>query len=87
MFAVYQNGYTIYGTGETKADAIENAKKWMDRGLGVLEEIIIEMPQDVNDGDLCIAKCDLDLHKAFMEEDGDFTYYYNHDKNILTLID
>jgi len=44
MYAVVQLGYTLFGVGETRADAIENASEWIEpkgghQGEGTVEDV------------------------------------------------
>jgi len=55
--AILQKGYGIFGTGESLAEAIENAKEWLDSTFyHELGEDLLYI-STANDSDLCWAYC------------------------------
>jgi hypothetical protein len=55
--AILQKGYGIFGTGESLAEAIENAKEWLHSSLhNELGEDLLYI-STANDSDLCWTYC------------------------------
>lgn len=74
MYAVYQSGLVILALGETREDAIANAKREMDsEEASTLEDDIAHGDKRMN-GDVCLAKC-TPLLAATVEKSGGDVYW------------
>lgn len=74
-FAVVQHGYAVFGLGATKAEAIEDARRWVDN-----PDEIDDLPSrpDV-DGDLYIAECTEALAVSVERKGGQIAHTLRHD--------
>lgn len=74
MYAVVQDGYAVFGIGDTKADAIADAIAW-----GCTENLS-DLPSRANAiGDFYIAPCTEALAKAVQTDGGDITFWRRAD--------
>ena len=57
FYAVYQSGYAIFGVGLTHADAIADAKEWLDESTNLAEIINPGQTRGEVHGALYIRPC------------------------------
>ena len=72
MYAVIQLGYAIFGTGQTEAEALADARQWVDNPA-TLDTDIVPVAQAM-DGDLVCIECTQKLHDLVQEHGGDVVY-------------
>lgn len=71
-YAVIQLGHAIFGVGDSKKSAIEEAKYWVDEPETLEDDIAPSA--DAVDGDLIIAECSQSLHDAVNQQGGDVLF-------------
>ena len=69
--AVIQIGHAIFGVGETEADAIEDAREWVDDGDNL--EDALAVPHAAVVGDMIVVECSKALHDK-VKADGTVLY-------------
>jgi hypothetical protein len=69
-FCVFQNGYVIFGIGNTEEEAMNDAKKWLGHeDQDLVWDCLVPYPQAV-DGELTILPCTEELF-GFIQDGGD----------------
>ena len=76
-YAVYQAGHAVYGVGKTPAEAIEDAREWVDNGE-TLESELVERSR-ANDGDMVVEECSEALFNEVQESGGDIVFSEHED--------
>ena len=71
-YAVIQLGHAIFGVGDSKKSAIEEAKYWVDEPETLEDDIAPSA--DAVDGDLIIAECSQSLHDTVNQQGGDVLF-------------
>lgn len=71
-YAVIQNGYAIFGVGETEEEAREDAAQWLDDSKESLKQ------ESGIDGGICCVNCTKSLHDA-VKENGTLTWADHND--------
>ena len=79
MYALIQNGYTVFGTGSTVEDARKDAAQWLEGGEEAAAEAksfssMSAMRMSSTDGDLVIVPCTEALAAHVQEFGGDVTW-------------
>ncbi|MFU2207232.1 hypothetical protein [Solidesulfovibrio sp. C21] len=77
MYAVYQSGYNVYGTGNSMQAAIADARQWIDG------EANVETPRARIGGEtigiMYVRPCTARLAQAVRDHGGDVAYEINDD--------
>jgi hypothetical protein len=76
-YALYQNGYAIYGVGDTPADARRDAMEWVENPPDALKAELLEFPQEEIDGNLYIRYCTLTVMEEVLRKSGGIPYIIN----------
>jgi hypothetical protein len=75
MYAVYQEGFAIYGVGHTRDDAIADAVEWLADGVDSLEGDLKELSYgNIVQGDMVIGECTPELYELVKNTGGDCNY-------------
>lgn len=70
MFAIYQTGYVVFGTGASVAEAIADANQWLDDRQAPITEADLKNRHHCNDGDLIAIECSEALHREVQTNGG-----------------
>lgn len=79
-YAVWQNGYSIYGVGTSHEKAIEDAKPWLDKPDNLDDEL--KERYDCFIGGMTIIPIDAELYDTVREYGGDVDIEYDADADI-----
>ena len=78
-YAVYQSGYAIFGTGETREAAIADAEQWLDAETDLATISTGGGQRGEIHGNLYVAPCTAALAVEVHEHGGDIVYEINDD--------
>lgn len=68
-FVVIQEGYTVFGAGNTRAEAIADSTEWLEMSAAQVKATLVPR-WEANDGDLCIitAADNADEFNSYLED-------------------
>jgi predicted RNase H-like HicB family nuclease len=71
-YIVIQSGYYVFGAGNTRDEALEDAAEWME-GINNADEVeSLIKPGNTVDGDICVIDESDDEFDDYLEEQGGF---------------
>jgi hypothetical protein len=87
MFALYQSGFSVFGTGATEDDAQLDALKWLevgDRGDAMCAKLLRGPGSEEIQGEMYVRQCTQRLVDKVAMIGGDLRYVVN-DEGLLDL--